>query len=87
MIGWVRNFIIIFIVLTVIYVALSLVSRFKHEIKLAAEYDEQERTVTKEQFISEGMIKYKSSLRSKLLFGIYFVPLIIFGLLKYLAQL
>lgn len=87
MIGWMRNFIIIFIVLTVIYVILSVVSRIGHRNKLSDEYDEQERTMSKDQFISAGMIEYKNSLRSKLLFGIYLVPLALFGLFKYLAQL
>jgi len=87
MIPWIRNFIIIFIILTIIYIVLSLVSRFKQQQKLSNEYDEQVRSMSKDQFITDGMTEYKNSLRSKLLLGVYLVPLVVFGLLKYLAQL
>ncbi|PHS38289.1 MAG: hypothetical protein COA91_08555 [Robiginitomaculum sp.] len=86
MIIWIRNIVIIFVLLSIIYVILSLVSRFKQRAKLKIEYDASKPDTAKDEFVAKGMQKYARSFRSKLFLGVYVIPLIIFVGLLYLAN-
>lgn len=86
MIIWVRNIVLILFVLTIIYIALSTLSRLRRHRKLALEYDGVTTGMPKEEFISKGMKKYERSLKPKLFIGVYLFPLAVIILLVYLAQ-
>lgn len=64
-----------FIVLTIVYVCLSLYSRAVRRGKLEAEWLEGEQDVSKETFVDEGLEDYDGSLRRKLILGVYVVPI------------
>lgn len=86
MIIWVRNIVLILFVLTVIYLALSTVSRLRHRRKLIADYKAAHTNTSKEEFIAKGIRKYERSLKPKLFIGVYLFPLIVMLILGYLAQ-
>ncbi len=86
MIIWVRNVVIIFLVLSAIYVALSLRARLKQRDKLSAEFESSDKLVDKQEFVASGLQKYNKSFRPKLIFGVYLVPIAIIAVLIYLAQ-
>lgn len=90
MIGWVRNIVIIFAVLSIVYVVLSVKARLTQKAKLDAEYmaPDKSRDITqsKKEYIATGMKKYGKSYRPKLIFGVYLVPIAIIAVLIYLAQ-
>ncbi len=86
MIVWIRNIVIIFVLLSIIYVILSLVSRFKQRAKLRIEYDVAKPAGNKDEFVAKGMQKYQRGIRPKLFLGVYVVPLIIMVGLLYLAN-
>ncbi|SDI33288.1 hypothetical protein [Lutimaribacter saemankumensis] len=86
MLALARLLIIGFIVLTVIYVSLSLYSRSVRRGKLAREWDEEIRTGDREAFIDEGLKDYDHSLRRKLILGVYIVPITIVAIIIYLTN-
>ncbi|MFD2207642.1 hypothetical protein [Kiloniella antarctica] len=90
MILWLFRLVIIFGILTVIYIALSFYYRWDKKRELVAEYkanSPKDSIQTNpdqelENYITQGISNYDHSLKKKLLLGVYAVPLIIiFGLL------
>jgi len=86
MIIWVRNIVLILFVLTIIYLALSTVSRLRQRQKLKVDYKTANTETPQEDFIAKGMQKYERSLKPKLFVGVYLFPLAVILLLVYLAQ-
>lgn len=83
MLFWVFRLIIIFAILTVIYIALSFYYRWDKKRDLNAEYTSNpSRDQKQEQYVAEGISSYDRSLKKKLLLGVYIVPImIVLGLL------
>ena len=81
-----RNIVIILFILTLIYLALSSVSRFRHRRKLLTDYKAAHAETAQDEFIAKGMQKYERSLKPKLFAGVYLFPLAVILLLVYLAQ-
>lgn len=76
MFAWLVRLIIIFGLLTLIYIGLSRYQRWEVRRKLEAEYDaeaghEDERDI----FIARGLHDYDRSLKRNLLIGVYGIPL------------
>lgn len=86
MIIWVRNIVLILFILTIIYLALSTVSRLRHRRKLIADYKAEHAKAPEDEYIAKGIVKYERSLKPKLFIGIYLFPLAVMLLLVYLAQ-
>lgn len=75
-----------FVVLSVLYVGVSLYSRAVRRDKLEREWDEEIRTGDRGAFVEEGLRRYDSSLRRKLILGIYVVPVCLVVLIIYLVN-
>lgn len=86
MIALARLLFIGFIVLTVIYVCLSLYSRAVRKGKLRAEWDENPTDQEREDFVDQGLEDYDGSLRRKLILGVYVVPVILVSIIIYLTN-
>lgn len=86
----VRNFIIIFLLLSIAYAILSFTARVKQRAQLEAEYktqsDLRQQSEEKDVFIARGMKRYGRSYKPKLILGVYVIPGLIIGFLIYLAQ-
>lgn len=82
----VRLMVIGFIVLSVIYVCLSLYSRAVRKGKLRAEWGEEPREQTLEAFVEEGLVEYDKSLRRKLILSVYVIPVILVSVIVYLTN-
>ena len=81
-----RLFAIAFVVLTVVYVCLSLYSRSVRRDKLEAEWDSEGMTGDRDGFIQKGLKDYDGSLRRKLILGVYVVPFSLVALIIYLTN-
>jgi hypothetical protein len=81
-----RLIIVGFIVLTVIYVSLSLYSRSVRRTKLRQKWDEDIRRGDRDAFVRRGLKIYDRSLRRKLLWGVYIVPVVTIALVIYLVN-
>ncbi|MEN8894140.1 hypothetical protein [Planktotalea arctica] len=72
-----------FLVLSVVYVCLSLYSRSVRRGKLEAEWDEEIKDGDREAFVQEGLQEYDGSLRRKLILGVYVIPIGIVSFIIY----
>ncbi|WP_085306684.1 hypothetical protein [Planktotalea arctica] len=72
-----------FLVLSVVYVCLSLYSRSVRSDKLEAEWDEEIKDGDREAFVQEGLQEYDGSLRRKLILGVYVIPIGIVSFIIY----
>ena len=81
-----RLMIIGFIVLTVIYVSLSLYSRSVRRGKVAEGWEEEGRPGDKDAYIEAGLKDYEGSLRRKLIWGVYIVPIMVVMLIIYFTN-
>lgn len=86
MLLWLRNIIIIILVLTVIYAVLSFKARQQHKDKLAGTYAASKSTEPKDVYIAKGLSAYQRSYRPKLILTVYLIPLAVISLLIYLAN-
>ncbi|MDJ0822010.1 MAG: hypothetical protein QNJ09_09425 [Paracoccaceae bacterium] len=86
MLALARLLIIGFVVLTVVYVSLSLYSRSVRRAKLESEWNDLGGEGDKETFVREGLEEYDGSLRRKLILGVYIVPFCLMILIIYLTN-
>ncbi len=81
-----RLIVVGFVVLTVIYVCLSYYSRAVRKDKLRRKWDEDIRQGDREAYIARGLKLYQKSLRRKLLWGVYVVPIVTIAIVIYLVN-
>ena len=81
-----RLLVIGFLVLSVVYVCLSLYSRSVRRGKLAKEWDEEIQQGDRETFVEAGLRDYDGSLRRKLILGVYIIPLMLISAIIYFTN-
>ena len=75
-----------FVVLTVIFVILSVRSRRARRRELMVEWDAGAMEGDREAWISAQLKAYDHSLRRKLILGVYIVPLAVIGTIIYVVN-
>lgn len=85
MLAFARLMLILFIVLSVIYIALVIWSHAQRRAKLNAEW-EQDPQGEREAFIAQGLEEYKRSFRRKLIWLVYIIPLVLIGTTIYVTN-
>lgn len=87
MLSLARLFLILFVVLTVIYVSVSLWSRQVRKRKLTREWREGETDGDDMQaFIRKGLEEYDDSFRRKLILLVYIVPVAVIAYIIYVVN-
>lgn len=86
MFGFIRLFVMLFVVLTVIYVSLSFYSRAVRKSKLKKKWHDGKQLVDRETFVQRGLERYDGSIRRKLILLVYVVPLVAIGAIIYLTN-
>jgi len=86
MLGAARLLFILFVVLTIVYVCLSLYSRSTRRKKLEERYHHEGMPGDKDTFIREGLEEYDGSIRRKLIWGVYVLPLTGIAILIYVTN-
>lgn len=86
MLGFLKLAFIGFVVLTVVYICLSLYSRAVRRDKLEKEWDEEGMSGDRDTFIDEGLQEYDGSLRRKLILGVYIIPVTLIAVVIYLTN-
>ncbi|MGR3501888.1 hypothetical protein [Pseudaestuariivita sp.] len=81
-----RLLLILFVVLTIVYVCLSLYSRQTRRRKLERAWEEDGMTGDKEQWVRQGLEEYDGSVRRKLILGVYVVPVILIAVIFYMTN-
>lgn len=73
--------------LTIIYVSLSIYSASLRRERLEKDYDaDPVPGQTREAYVADGMARYRSGLRPKLLFLVYVVPVAVWGAIVYVIN-
>lgn len=75
-----------FLLLSVVYVVISIWSRSVRRRKLEREWDERERLGDRDAYIQEGMEAYEASLRRKLILLVYVVPVVTMLIIIYVTN-
>ena len=86
MVGWIRNIVIIFAILSAVYAVLNVTANLRERQKLRRDFHDQSEVESKQDFVDLGLRKYNRSLRPKMLLGIYLIPLALACGLIWLAQ-
>ncbi len=86
MVAPIRLILALLVVLTIIYVVVSIWSRQVRRAKLEAWWDEKGHTGDKDAFIKRGLRQYDNSIRRKLILGVYVVPLVLIAVLVYVTN-
>jgi hypothetical protein len=81
-----RLIVVGFVVLTVIYLSLSFYSRSVRRSKLRRKWEEDIRRGDREEYVRRGLKIYDRSLRRKLLWGVYIVPVVTIAVVIYLVN-
>jgi hypothetical protein len=81
-----RLLVVGFVVLTVIYIALSVYSRRKARARLTEDWHDAGQPGTQEDFVEAGLDDYNGSLRRKLILGVYVVPVMVVVTIIYLTN-
>ena len=88
MTGLVVRIVVIFAVLSLVYIGLSAIMRWDRRKGLEAEYDsEQAHNDDRDTFVAQGMREYDGSLRKKLLLSIFGLPVLVIGTLIFVAYM
>ncbi|WP_209507220.1 hypothetical protein [Ruegeria sp. HKCCSP335] len=86
MFGLLRLLLILLVIQTIAYVALSFYSRGIRRRKLESWWDEKGKTGNKDAFVERGLHVYDNSFRRKLILGVYVVPWVAIGALIYIVN-
>lgn len=81
-----RLIIVGFLVLTVIYLSLSFYSRSVRRTKLRQKWEEDIRRGDRDAYVRRGLKIYDRSLRRKLLWGVYILPVVTIAVVIYLVN-
>lgn len=82
----IRLFVMAFVVLSVVYVCVSLYSRAARREKLERTWEEEGSHGDMDAFIKAGMTEYDGSLRKRLILGVYVIPLVIVLAITYVVN-
>ncbi|MGV6848777.1 MAG: hypothetical protein ACWA5A_10400 [Marinibacterium sp.] len=86
MIAFLRMLIPLMIVLTIVYVGISIYSRARRKARLAQEWDHGPKDVDREAFIDTGLEHYSQSFRRRLILLVYILPLVLIAVMVYLTN-
>lgn len=86
MIAFVRLMVMGFVALTIIYVCLSFYSRAVRKSKLRKKWHDGPQLVDRDTFVQRGLERYDGSIRRKLIWGVYVVPMVAVVVIIYLTN-
>jgi hypothetical protein len=75
-----------FIGLSVLYLLIALYARSVEKERLEKEFDAGGIDGDRDAFIADGMARYRGSLRRKLLWGVYILPMTVMAVLIYVLN-
>ncbi len=86
MMVWVLRLVVIFALLTAVYIGLGWYMRWLRRQELEAEFTANQPTEDKREYVARGLKRYDRSLRPKLLIGVYALPVLFIVVLLSLAN-
>lgn len=84
---FVRSMAMIFVALTIVFVCLWFYARAARREKLQAQWDKDQGPGRRDSFLAAEMMAYESSLKRKLIWGVYVIPGSLLAILIYLTNM
>lgn len=85
---WVIRLVLLFVILTIVYIALSWYTRWNRGRELRSAFDAtNETSVSRDQYVANGLAQYQRSIRRRLILGVYLLPMAIVVALLIIANL
>ena len=81
-----RLILLALLVLTVVYISVSLWSRAVRREKLQKEWIERGSHGDRDAFVREGLVEYDRSFRKRLIWSIYVIPAVLFAAVVYFVN-
>jgi hypothetical protein len=81
-----RLIVVGFVVLSIIYVIISVWSRLTRRSKLIRAWNEAGQPGDRDEFLRKGLEEYDDSFRPKLILLVYIVPVVVVALIIYLTN-
>ena len=81
-----RSMGLILIGLSIVFVSLWFYARAAKQEKLEAEWDQNQGPGRRESFVKAELIAYESSLKRKLIWGVYVIPSVVLGIFIYVTN-
>lgn len=86
MIGMIRLAVFGFLGLSVLYVLVSIYARSIEREKLEKRFDAGGIAGERTAYVAAGMARYEKSLRRRLIWLVYIIPMVVFGLTVYFVN-
>lgn len=86
MFGALRLIVFGFLFLSVVYFVVSIYSRSVRREKLEKEWDQEVKSGDRDAYVTEGMKAYDKSLRKRLIWLVFVVPVVVFAAIFYLTN-
>ena len=86
MIGFLRMAVFAFIGLSVVYLVLRIYARSLRREALEREFDAGGIAGTREHYVAAGLARYEGSLRRRLLWLVYIIPMVLMAVTIYLVN-
>jgi len=86
MFGALRLIVFGFLFLSVVYFVVSIYSRSVRREKLEKEWDQEVKSGDRDAYVTEGMKAYDKSLRKRMIWLVFVVPVVVFAAIFYLTN-
>jgi len=86
MFGALRLIVFGFLFLSVVYFVVSIYSRSVRREKLEKEWDQEVKSGDRDAYVTVGMKAYDKSLRKRLIWLVFVVPVVVFAAIFYLTN-
>ncbi|MCC5974398.1 MAG: hypothetical protein JJT81_10155 [Rubellimicrobium sp.] len=86
MFAFMRLVVMGFVILTVVYICLSLYARARERERLERRWVEEGMVGDRRAFVRAGLDAYGGSLRRRMILGVYVVPVVVIGTIIYIVN-
>jgi uncharacterized ion transporter superfamily protein YfcC len=86
MMGMLTSAVMGFLLLTVVYVLVSIYSRSVRREKLEKRFDAEDMQGDRDAYVQQGMVEYEHGLRRRLILLVYIIPIAIVAVTVYLVN-
>lgn len=85
-IGWLRLGLVMLVVLSVVYLLVSIYSRSVRREKLEKHFDAGGVEGDRDAYIEQGMAEYEHGLKKRLIWLVYIIPMVVMAVIVYVVN-
>lgn len=85
-IGWLRLGLVMLVILSVVYLLVSIYSRSVRREKLEKRFDAGGVEGDRDAYIEQGMAEYEHGLKKRLIWLVYIIPMVVMAVIVYVVN-